>query len=294
MGLQTSPSLSFECSRCGELTEVDGFDLPGYDYSAEVHSEGRGTEDVDVECPTCHKTYTVEISNMLGQYDAEVVEDASITVDLDVPSMPDYDDYDYDEYLKSYVPKEPFERYEHSLELLDEMLKNAGVLLRYPMFHRMMLLQHVAMMEAYLCDRLITLVAIDEVRKNLILGYPSLSQQIYPMSAFAGNSNLMNEKTVSFLKGQLYHELDEVEKLYVAALGGTPFVDEASMTFLKAAMINRHHCVHRDGKDNDGVVLEEVDAAYIVDVRKNIGELVNNIESKFSTEIAQVVPKLPF
>lgn len=291
---QRIPTLSFECSRCAEQIEVDDFDLPGYDYGAEVHSDGRGCEDVSVECPNCRMEYTVEISNLLGQYDADVVEDASITVDLYVPSEPDYDDYDYDEYLKSYVPKEPFNRYEHSLELLDEMLKNAGVLQSYPMFHRMMLLQHVAMMEAYLCDRLITLVASDKVRTNLILGYTSLSQQKYPMSAFAGNPSLMNDKTVTFLKNQLYHELDEVEKLYIAALGTTPFVDETSKTFLKAAMINRHHCVHRDGKDNDGVVLDEVDAAYIVDVRKNISELVNNIETKFGAEIAEVTPKLPF
>ena len=291
---QKIPTLSFECGRCAEQIEVDDFDLPGYDYSAEVHSDGRGCEDVAVECPNCRMEYTVEISNMLGQYDAEVVEDAGITVDLDVPSEPDYDEYDYDEYLKSYVPKEPFGRYEHSLELLDEMLKSAGVLQSYPMFHRMMLLQHVAMMEAYLCDRLITLVASDKVRTNLILGHTSLSQQKYPLSAFAGNPRLMNEKTVIFLKNQLYHELDEVEKLYIAALGTTPFVDETSKTFLKAAMINRHHCVHRDGKDNDGVVLDEVDATYIVDVRKNISALVHNIETKFGADIAQVTPKLLF
>lgn len=59
-------------------------------------------------------------------------------------------------------------------------------------------------------------------------------------------------------------------------------------------MINRHHCVHRDGKDNDGVVLDEVDATYIVDVRKNISALVHNIETKFGADIAQVTPKLLF
>ena len=174
------------------------------------------------------------------------------------------------------------------------MVSAAGALKSYPMFHRMLLLQHVAMMEAYLCDRLITLVEIEPVRVNLIKGYPNLQNQKYPLVALASNPNLIAEKTTTFLKAQLYHELDEVEKMYESALGSTPFVDEQSKTFLKSVMINRHHCVHRDGKDNDGVVLQQVDEGYIKEVREKVSALVKNIETKFDTEISKVRPELPF
>lgn len=291
---RTNPTLNFECSRCGEDIVEEDFELPSYDYGAEVHSDGRGTEYIDVICPSCKKEYNVEISNMFDQFEAEIPDEPGISVDISVPSTPDYDDYDYEEYLKSYVPTEPWERYEHSLQLLDEMVAAAGALKSYPMFHRMLLLQHVAMMEAYLCDRLITLVAVESVRVKLIQGYPHLQNQKYTLVALASNPNLVTEKTVTFLKAQLYHELDEVEKMYQSALGSSPFVDEQSKTFLKSVMINRHHCVHRDGKDNDGVVLQDVNEDYIKEVREKISGLVKNIETKFDAEISKVRPKLPF
>jgi hypothetical protein len=291
---KTNPTLSFECSQCGEDIEEEDFELPGYDYGAEVHSDGRGTEYIDVTCPICKKQYNVEISNMFDQFEAEIPKEPSISVHISMPSRPDYDDWDYEEYLRSYVPSEPWDRYEHSLQLLDDMVSAAGALKSYPMFYRMLLLQHVAMMEAYLCDRLITLVEIEPVRVNLIKGYPNLQNQKYPLVALASNPNLIAEKTTTFLKAQLYHELDEVEKMYESALGSTPFVDEQSKTFLKSVMINRHHCVHRDGKDNDGVVLQQVDEGYIKEVREKVSALVKNIETKFDTEISKVRPELPF
>jgi hypothetical protein len=214
-------------------------------------------------------------------------------VDISVPSKPN-EDYDYDEYLKAYVPVEPWERYEHSLELLDQMVAAALELKSYPMFQRMLLLQHVAMMEAYLCDRLVTLTAVDQIRANLIRGYQNIKNQKYPLEAFASNPNFVAEKTVMFLKGQLYHELDEVEKMYQSALGSSPFTDDKSKTFLKSVMINRHHCVHRDGKDNDGIVLQNVTEKYVEEVRAAIVVLLKNIETTFAKEISMLSPKITF
>jgi transcription elongation factor Elf1 len=288
------PRLRFTCSRCDEDIVEEIVDLPGFDYGAEVHSEGRGIESLDVTCGTCGKEYQVEISNLFDQFEAEVVGAADLEVELDIE--PDYDDsdYDYQEYLKSYVPGEPGERYKHSLQLLDAMVADAGPLNSYPTFHRMLLLQHVAMMEAYLCDRMITLVGIEAVRTNLVKGYADLQNQKIPLVAFATNPNLLFERTVACLKAQLYHELDDVEKMYRAALGQTPFETDGMKNFLKAAMINRHHCVHRDGKNNDGEVLAEVNAVYIDQVRGAISGLVAHIEATFAAEIDQVRPKLPF
>jgi hypothetical protein len=270
---QDQPKLRFTCSRCGE----DIVDLPGFDYGAEVHSDGRGIETLDVTCESCGKDYQVEISNTFDQFDAEVVGAADVEVDLEIEPEYDDSDYDYQEYLKSYVPGEPGERYRHSLQLLDTMVADAGPLNTYPMFHRMLLLQHVAIMEAYLCDRLITLVAIDSVCTNLVKGFPKLQNLQAPLVAFAVNPNLVQERTVACLKAQLYHELDDVEKMYQAALGKTPFQTDAMKSLLKSAMINRHHCVHRDGKNNEGEVLAEVDGTYIDQVRSAISGLIADV-----------------
>ncbi len=288
------PTLRFNCNRCGAEIVEDVFDLPGFDYSAEIHSDGRGVETLDVRCEACGKDYQLEISNMFDQFEVEVVGAAEVEVDLEIE--PEYDDseYDYQEYLKSYVPGEPGERYRHSLQLLDTMVADAGPLNTYPMFHRMLLLQHVAMMEAYLSDRLITLVAIDSVRTNLVKGFPKLQNLQAPLVAFAVNPNLVQERTVACLKAQLYHELDDVERMYQAALAKSPFPTDGMKSLLKAAMINRHHCVHRDGKNNEGEVLAEVDGAYIEQVRGAISGLVAHIEATFAAEIAQVRPKPPF
>jgi hypothetical protein len=288
------PTLRFECNRCGAEIAEDVFDLPAFDYGAEVHSDGRGVETLDVRCETCGKDYQVEISNMFDQFEVEVVDAAEVEVDLEIEPEYDDSDYDYQEYLKSYVPGEPGERYRHSLQLLDTMVADAGPLKTYPMFHRMLLLQHVAMMEAYLSDRLITLVALDNVLTNLVKGFPKLQNLQAPLVAFAVNPNLVQERTVACLKAQLYHELDDVERMYQAALAKSPFQTEGMKSLLKAAMINRHHCVHRDGKNNEGEVLAEVDGAYIEQVRGAISGLVAHIEATFAAEIAQVRPNLPF
>lgn len=287
------PVLSFECSRCEDSIFEEDVDLPGFDYSTEVHSDGRGTAEQYVACPTCKKEYTVEISNMFDQYEAEIPEEPGISVDISVPYVPDDDESDYLEYLKSYVPAEPAARYQHSLELLDEMVAAAGALKSFPVFHRMLLLQHVAMMEAYFCDRLITLAGVDQVRLDLITNLPALKDQKHPLVAIARKPDLVSERVTMFLKCQLYHELDAVEKMYVAGLGSSPFVDDASKKFLETVMINRHHCVHREGRDNDGKVLREIDEAYVTEVRKAISALVEHIEQEFSAQIAKVDDDIP-
>ena len=75
-----------------------------------------------------------------------------------------------------------------------------------------------------------------------------------------GNPELVTNKITSYLKSFLYHELEFVTEVYRAALAVDIVADELSATALKEVMIDRHHCVHRDGKDNDGQVLTQFDA----------------------------------
>lgn len=263
---------------------------------SESHADGIGTEDVDFQCPECDKEYTVQITNSFDNFEAQIYAEPKIRVQLSVVEMPDFDDeFDYQDYLKSYVPTEPKDRFSHSLELIADMLTSAKAVTSYPVFHRMLFLQYMAMMEAYLCDRLVLLVqGIEPVRIKLIQNYNSLKNQQYPLVALASDPNLITKKTVSFLKAQLYHELDAVDNLYQAALGASPFVDEKNKKFLKEATINRHHCVHREGKDNDGVVLTEVNEAYVQEVCSQITALVENIETVYKAEIESIQPVIPF
>jgi hypothetical protein len=287
----SEPYLSFECSACEDIVVASGFELPGFDYSAEIHSDGRGFEAVSAECSTCDKEYVVEISNMFDQFEAEVSGEPEIKVSLSAEvAEEDYDEESYRDYLKAYVPEEPGERYRHSLRMLDEMVAAAGQLTSYPTFQRMLFLQNVAMMEAYLGDRLLTLVKLEEVQTNLIKRHKGLGSQTYSLEAFASVQSLIDEKTAGFLKAQLYHELDAVEKLFEAALGLSPFPDGDTKTFLKKAMINRHHCVHRDGKDNSGAVIVEVDAPYVHKVRDCIASVVAHVEANCADKIDRVRP----
>lgn len=198
-------------------------------------------------------------------------------------------DYEYWHFLKSYVPDEPFARYRNSVERLDEIAENSKHLNDYPMFHRMMLVQHVAILEAYLADRLITLVtAFPDIRRSLVLNHQPLKAQKYPLEAIVGNPELVTHKITSYLKSLLYHELEFVAEVYRAALAVDILADEPSATALKEAMIDRHHCVHRDGKDNDGQVLTQFDADYIARLRDYSVGLVNHIEVSCETWTADI------
>lgn len=192
----------------------------------------------------------------------------------------DDSDYEYWNFLKSYVPAEPFARYQNSIERLDEIADNSKQLDDYPMFHRMMLVQHVAILEAYLADRLITLVtAFPNMRQSLVLNHPPLKAQKYSLEAIVGNPELVTQKIASYLKSLLYHELELISEIYRATLSIEIFADESLATALKEAMIDRHHCVHRDGKDNDGRILTQIDARYTAKLRDNSVALVNHIEA---------------
>lgn len=201
----------------------------------------------------------------------------------------DDSDYEYWHFLKSYVPEEPFARYRNSIEHLDEIAENSKHLNDYPMFHRMMLVQHVAILEAYLADRLITLVtAFPDIRRSLVLNHQPLKAQKYPLEAIVGNPELVTKKITSYLKSLLYHELEHISEVYQAALSVDILADEPSATALKGAMIDRHHCVHRDGKDNDGRVLTQIDASYTAGLRDNSVALVNHIEANCETWTANM------
>lgn len=152
----------------------------------------------------------------------------------------------------------------------------------------MMLVQHVAMIEAYLSDRLITLLRLPEVTTKLVAGHRSLHDQKYPLGAIAANPNLLNEKITLYLKSLMYHELDFIAGLYKSALDLSIFQSEEAGIAMKAAMVVRHHCVHRDGKDNDGNVVP-VDSTYIQTVRGNFAAMVEHIE----TQAAPWVDRLP-
>lgn len=189
-------------------------------------------------------------------------------------------DYGYTEFLRKYVPDEPATRYWHSMELLDNLQKEGKALEGFPMFHRMQLLQHIAQMEAYLSDRLIVLVSnFDDLRRNLVLKHEPLRKQSYTLEAYVGHPDLVAEKVNTYLKRLLFHELGPAADVYQAALGIDIFPDEKVKSTITQAVIDRHHCVHRDGKDNDGNGLE-IDFDYIFPLRDALIAFVANIEDK--------------
>lgn len=209
--------------------------------------------------------------------------------EMEAAGVSDYDDYEYWQYLKTYVPDEPASRYNHTGQQLDELAEDARHLEMYPAFHRMMLVQRVAMVEAYLADRLITLVtAFPDVAKKLVLGHQPLKGQSFPLEAIVGNPTLVSDKIAAYLKSLMYHELELVAKLYRTALDVNIFPDADSERAMKDAMVNRHHCVHRDGKDNNGQVLTAIDAAYVATVRHHFILMVEHIERQCEPLVKQL------
>jgi hypothetical protein len=200
-------------------------------------------------------------------------------------------DYGYTQFLRTYVPDEPALRYWHSMELLDALQKESKHLDGFPMFHRMQLLQHIAQMEAYLADRLVVLVSnFDDLLRNLVLKHESLKKQSYTLEAFVGNPHLVTEKATSYLKSLLYHELERAADVYRAALDIDIFPDKDLKSILTQAVIDRHHCVHRDGKDNDGKTLD-IDDDYIAVLQDALKKFVGHIEEQCKSWVDQIPEK---
>lgn len=244
------------------------------DYGVERMSDGDAIEDHDVACPVCGTDYEIETVNGLGGHYATLNgEDVSISIEHD----PDPDDYE--EFLLRYVPANDqegaFER------ARNELLGLLGAYDPMPdsMLARMIYSQLIAIMEAYLSDKILQLT-IDhtEIKKRLAQKAGFVQNQTMKLSDALLDPDKAENIFKIGLQSVLYHDLEKVEKLYQVGVNVAFFPSTGDVqNKLEAAVKTRHDCVHRNGVDKDGNV-HSFDEATIRDLATQVTALVDHLE----------------
>ena len=277
--------IRFACQQrgCGGIIE-ERLDVAEPDYSAERMSDGDVFEDHEVVCEKCGRSYDVETVSSFGEVTAELRGGARIAARIQ--HTPDLDDW-----LAEYEPADNTAGLYYSArdELLALLSKHGSD--KYSILNRMIFSQIIAVMEAYLSDKILRLV-IDHpgIKERVAAKSGIFKEQTVKLSDVVLNPSLGEATFRLTLQKVLYHDLEKVEKLYTIALEASFFPkDDNVRTALEAAIKLRHDCVHRNGQDIHGA-LHEFGEAKIRDLAAAVDGLVAQIEASAQ----KAIDALPF
>tara|TARA_R110000772_G_scaffold40132_20_gene94032 strand:- start:3292 stop:4089 length:798 start_codon:yes stop_codon:yes gene_type:complete len=241
---------------------------------------------VDIECGTCE--YEFEGHATCTGYGCEITltdfDDSHFTGDPPMYSPPSQDDSFYWNYSTPDHPLVPFlATYTNMLELLEKAVDTNG---DSQLINRMIFVQIISAMEAYLADTLINNVVgkrpqmLALTQKN-----PDFITQKFTVSQILEEANLAENSVKKYLKSVIYHNLAKVEKLYISTLEIGLSDDRDVWEKLNKAIHYRHDCVHRNGYNENNEKIEIFSDDYIRETADAAKALVRHIEEKLDEMI---------
>lgn len=293
--LKDPPSFSFECpsNGCGENIDEFFNDMPSYDISADRISDGENCTTQNIICTECGESYSIEMwAGSGGAFTAHVVNHPNIDIKFDAQVAFFDEEFEYNKYLASLPPTNPYEAYKASMDDLKELISmkpNHDLLANA--YYRMCFTQYISVMEAYLSDRLIVLANhLPEVMESFLNKVEKLSSETYRLKDFYDDPKLVEKAVVDYLQSRSFHDVEQVNTIYGKVLGGGlfPKANLDNKEFLIEATKKRHDCVHRNGRDKSGKLRAEIDEEYMGEVHSHIEKLVEYIEDRFKKEIGIV------
>lgn len=270
----TAP-LRFTCPGCGVhgSTEIR---MPGTDWTGDTADERYVEEDGEVTCGRCGETMAIRIGNQDGTATVAVLDRPGTEVEIGPVEL--VEDWDVD-----YAP-DPYGVITATLRDARDILDRHGDEVAASTINRMVFVQQVAALEAYLCDTLMIAIDADDaalgrlVRVDGALGEVTVSLAEVLKGGEA--REMVRRRARQRLRRQLYHRLDEVERLYRTVVGIELFPEPWDRIGLVDAMPLRHDCVHRNGFDRDGARLGEPRAVLVRGLENDIRALVERVEGQ--------------
>jgi hypothetical protein len=194
---------------------------------------------------------------------------------------------DENEWLNTDVPPNPLEvfmdSYHHVGDILAEYGEGSRGILSHSgqLINRMVFVQQVSALEAYLGDTLANQVlSKPDAMHALLEGDKDLQELKLPLVVFSKNPGIILAKVKEYLQGVLYHNLAKVAVLYKLALGIDIWPDNQTKNDLFVAISRRHDYVHRNGKDKDGIPLQKMTRNDVSAVLETMRRTVDHIEAQ--------------
>lgn len=187
--------------------------------------------------------------------------------------------------MPMYEPEE-FEPADDPHSIASEALTHLGSLVgtrspqNDPQFtNRLVFAGAVSSLEAFLADTLINAVREDQdVRNRLASKNKPLGELQVSAAKLAADPDALANELVRYLKGLLFHDLKTANALYRDAFGITWYPSKVEADLIFPAMLHRHDCVHRNGRNKEGEKLEIFDNTYVQTFIAAVKKVIDHIE----------------
>jgi hypothetical protein len=284
--------LEFKCNECHNTIKTEQFGLPHPNYMAEKASDSYVDREEFVICENCQKEFIIDIN--VGYADAYVsiigLKEENEVIITEIPE--EYDDYYMDEQIDSFLYSEnPYSNFideMHKLKELNKLSLNNNELEKT--LKRQIYSSTITCLEDYLSTTLINNVLNDNILfRKFVETYENFKKEKFSLNQIFIKREQLESKVKEHLLGIIYHNLRIVKGIYETTFDiKFPDINE-----VMKIVINRHHMVHRNGKDKDGneIIL---DINNVNDVIYKVEEFIKKINLLLTNNINKEDDELPW
>ncbi len=274
--------ISFICNKCG-ASLCKEITVPDTDMSNNEGDYGIA----EVVCDVCRNNFVVNVNNrggvVIASINGIIINDTGPLYD---EKGTQFEEPDWMGEYKWYIQinqKTVFQYFTSSMNNIRDLLtvsipsKN-----QLEMFNRMLLVQAISSMEAYLSDTLISRVITN----------PRLLSKLYEKDRYLRNekctfTDILKDRELpekhagSYLSSLMYHNLPRIEFIYKSVFDiDFKYGGKDKKTDLLLAIETRHDFVHRDGKTKSDGELRLVDKKYIAKILNIIEDFIASLEEE--------------
>jgi hypothetical protein len=274
-------NISFVCPRC-QASAISIIEVPAPPWGADRASEKTAEDETDVKCGKCGADYLAHVQNTAGYCDVSLHEYPNVEIQA---GHSYYDGPDEEPWVDYTIPDYPYGIFMDSYHETGNLLADRGGD-GASLINRMIFVQQVGALEAYLGDTLIhEAINNHEVILNLLAKDTELKSKKYSLEQIAANPDLVKSEVRQYLKSIIFHNIPRVRELYRIVCG---FDLYALLAENKDALFRsieyRHDCVHRNGRDKDGNQLD-------VFTRKFVQEHSDRMRGFVASIQRELIPK---
>lgn len=284
--------LEFQCNECHSTVKSEKLGLPYPNYMAEKGRDSYVGIQEFATCENCGKDFTIDIS--VGFSDASaVIKELDDKDEIGVIEISDeYDDDFIDEQIDSFLYSEnPYSNFideMHKLKELNKLSLNNNELEKT--LKRQIYSSTITCLEDYLSTTLINNVLNDNILfRKFVETYENFKKEKFSLNQIFIKREQLESKVKEHLLGIIYHNLRIVKGIYETTFDiKFPDINE-----VMKIVINRHHMVHRNGKDKDGneIIL---DINNVNDVIYKVEEFIKKIDLLLTNNINKEDDELPW
>lgn len=274
------------CPSCNYENEVD-LEVPGFDITSDRARDWHSTSLQEIVCDECHQTFEGVITNSFGGVEFYIKDQDGSVIEIEVPEEWGFTPYDedYADWLEFSASDDPFSEYMNSFFHIGDLIADYDNHHSREIVLRMVFVHHITALEAFLSDTLMNFIFADKGSLiRLLKTDDELKKKKFRLDQIVENQSLIENEVKAYLRTIMYHNLSRVSFLYKTTMGLDIFDCNVSRDELQKAVQLRHHCVHRNGKDEDGKPIDELNRAYIEYVSSLLKKVVEHINCFVRTQ----------